>query len=122
MVQFKSWRDAYLFLKKYGNFTCLNCRYSKHNLDTNVEHTDMEYTHHFCIKTVSMVSFEYMFVCREWEHQDNGKHLEDYGEHCYSWDLSENVIDTIEDDRNGKWSFEEIEELVNEEKVIESES
>ena len=122
MVQFKSWRDAYLFLKKYGNFTCLNCRYSKHNLDTTVEHTDMEYTHHFCIKTVSMVSFEYMFVCSEWEHQDTGEHLMDYGEHCYSWNLSDKVIETIEDDGNGKWSIEEIEELINEEEFIKSES
>ena len=80
----------------------------------------MEYTHHFCIKTVSMVSFEYMFVCREWEHQVTGEHLEDLGEHCYSWNLSEKVIDTIED--GGKWSIEEIEELINEEEFIESES
>ena len=121
MVKVRSWRDAYLFLQKYGNFTCLNCKYSSHNLDTTMDHSDVEYALHFCSKTISMVSFEYMFVCKEWEHKDTGEHLEDLGEHCYSWNLSDSVIDTIEDEKNGKWSIEEIEALINEEESIKQE-
>ena len=122
MVQFKSWRDAYIFLKKYGNFTCLNCKHSSHNLDTDIEHTDSEYVHLFCTEWISMVRLDFQFVCSKWKHQDTGKELKDLGEHCYSWNLSDSVIDTIEDEKNGKWSIEEIEALINEERVIKQES
>ena len=122
MVQFKSWRDAYIFLMKYGNFTCLNCKHSNHNLDTDLEHTDSEYVHLFCTEWISMVRLDFQFCCSKWKHQDTGKELKDYGEHCYSWNLSDSVIDTIEDEKNGKWSIEEIEELIYEEESIKQES
>lgn len=122
MVEFKSWRDSYLFLKNYGNFTCLNCKHSNHNLDTNVEHTDSEYVHLFCTEWISMVRLDFQFVCSRWKDRENGKGLKDYGEGCDMWNLSDGVLNIIEDKRNGKWSIEEIEELINEEETIKQES
>lgn len=114
VVNFKSWRDAYLFLKNYGNFTCLNCKSSSHNLDVEIEHSDSEYAMLFCSKTISMVRLDFQFCCREWEHEKTGETLKDLLEKgCdYSWDLSDEVIDKIED--GNLWSFEEIEEVVKE--------
>lgn len=110
MVEFKSWRDAYLFLKNYGNFTCLNCEHSSHNLDTDSEHTDSEYIHLFCMEWVSMVRLDFQFCCSKWKHEENGKVLEDYGEDCYLWSISEDIIDSLENGK--KWSIEEIEEEI----------
>ena len=68
-----------------------------------------------------MVRLDFQFCCSKWKHEESGKSLKDYGEDCYLWNISESVIDTIEDEKNGKWSFDEIEALINEEKLIESE-
>ena len=122
MVQFKSWRDAYLFLKEYGNFTCLNCRHSNHNLDTAIEHTDSEYVHLFCTEWISMVRLDFQFCCSKWEHKETGKSLDDYGEDCYIWNIPSSVIDAIEDEKNGQWTIQEIEELIDEKRAIEQES
>ena len=112
MVQFKSWRDAYLFLLNYGNFSCLNCKYGGHNLDLDVEHSDVEYTHHFCSKTISMVRFDFQFVCGQWVSDKDGSMITDYDMDDCAFDLADEVIKEIS---NGeKWSFEEIKELVNE--------
>ncbi len=117
MVRFKSWRDAYIFLKKYGNFSCLNCKYSNHNLDTDKEHSDSEYVHLFCTDALAMVRLDWSFVCSNWVHEDTGATAEDVKE-CYSWNLPDEVIDIIENSEK-RWSIDEIEELINEcEEVI----
>lgn len=112
MVRFKSWRDAYLFMKNYGNFTCLNCKSSSHNLDMDVEHKDSEYAMLFCSKTVSMVRLDFQFCCAEWEHKESGESIQDLiDKGCrHTWNLSDEVIDKIED--GNLWSYEEIVEVV----------
>ena len=109
MVEFKTWKDAYVFLKKYGNFTCLNCEHSSHNIDTDAKHTDSEYVHLFCKEWVSMVRLDFQFVCSRWKHQDDGSALKDYVD-CDMWNLSDEVLDVIDDGK--KWSIKEIEEEI----------
>ena len=112
MVQFASWRDAYLFLRDYANFSCLNCKYSNHNLDVNEEHTDHEYVTVFCKDAMAMVRMDFQFVCGRWVHQDNGKTVEDIKD-CFSWNLPQEVIDIIENESDGKyWSIEDIEGVI----------
>ena len=113
MVQFKTWRDSYLFLKEFGNFTCLNCKHSNHNLDTDVEHTDMEYASLFCTEHISMVRLDFQFCCDKWEHQDTGEKLTDFDENCRVIKLSDEAIDFL-DDKSKEWSIEEIREVYDE--------
>jgi hypothetical protein len=115
MVKFKSWKDAYLFLKEYGNFSCLNCKGSNHNLDTDIEHTDTEYARFFCSTTVAMVRLDYQFYCRYWRHKDTGESIEDLvSKGCeHTWNLPRDVIDFIEDEGNKRlWSVDEIRGLI----------
>ncbi len=116
VVNFKSWRDCYLFLKNYGNFTCLNCKGSSHNLDTDIEHTDSEYARFFCSKTVAMVRLDFQFVCSQWEHKDTNESLKDLADKgCEeTWNISDRALEIL-DQGDRKWSFEEIKELVENE-------
>lgn len=109
MVEFKSWRDTYLFLLKYGKFSCLNCKYGGHNLDLNANNSDFEYSHKFCTEWIAMVDFAFQFVCEKWTDED-GNTVKGREDEC-AFNLPDKVIEKISD---GKWSFEEIEELVNE--------
>lgn len=119
MVKFKSWRDSYLFLKEYGSFTCLQCKGCNHNLDMSVEHSDGEYARFFCTKTISMVRLDFQFVCPEWENENGDTLVEEDMTKC-AFNIPMGVIDILEDESNGEWSFEEIQRLINEyEKVTE---
>lgn len=110
MVKFKTWRDTYLFLLHYGNFSCLNCKYCGHNLNLNADNSDYEYSHHFCSEWVSMVDFNFQFVCEKWT-DNEGNTLKGREEEC-AFDLPDEVIDKLTS-TDKLWSFEEIEELLN---------
>ena len=107
MVEFKSWRDTYLFLLNYGKFSCLNCKYGGHNLDLDAENSEFAYSHNFCVEHLGMVDFAFQFVCAKWV-GENGETLD--MDEC-AFDLPDEVIDKI---RVGKWSFEEIRDLIEE--------
>ena len=114
MVKFESWKDAYLFMREYGNFTCLNCKFGgTHNLDTESEHSDSYYAQLFCTEWVAMVRLDFQFVCEKWKHQDSGETLEGNLD-CDTWNIPSSVAEEIDKDGK-KWTFEEIEVLVNEE-------
>ena len=110
IVEFKTWRDSYLFLKEYGSFTCLQCTGCNHNLDTSVEHSDFEYSHFFCTKQVAIVDFYFQFTCREWENENGDKITDDDMDKCM-FNIPLEVIDKLEGKR---WTFEEIKELIDE--------
>ena len=117
-MEFETWRDCYLFLLNYGKFSCLNCKYGGHNLDLDVENSEFAYSHNFCIEHIAMVDFAFQFVCEKWTDKD-GNTVKGREDEC-AFDLPDEVIDAITDERNGKWTFEEIERLVNEyEEVVE---
>ena len=110
MVAFKGWRDAYLFMKEYGNFTCLNCDYGGHsNLDTESEHSDGYYARLFCSNWMSMVRLDYQFICEKWKKGDDTL---DGKMECDTWNIPSKVADII-DSSDKKWTFEEIKELVD---------
>ena len=111
MVEFKSWRDTYLFLLNYGKFSCLNCKYGGHNWDLTADNSEFAYSHHFCVEWVAMIDFAFQFVCEKWI-DDEGNTVEGKEDEC-AFNLPQEVLDVIvKDDK--KWTFEEIEELVNE--------
>lgn len=113
MVQFESWKDNYIFLRDYGNCTCLNCHYGGATYtDDSETHTDSEYAHLFCIESISMVRLDLMMVCAKWRHQDTGKSIEDIMEEEF-WNLPSQVIDRLDED-DKKWTIDEIRSLINE--------
>lgn len=113
MVMFESWKDNYIFLRDYGNATCLNCHYGGATYtDDSETHTDSEYAHLFCIESISMVRLDLMMVCAKWRHQDTGKSIEDIQEEQF-WNLPSQVIDRLDED-DKKWTINEIKELINE--------
>lgn len=109
MVQFKSWRDFYIFLKDYARCSCLNCEYGGDRIDLNEEHNNVTYRNVFCTRTISMVNLELMTVCAEYIHQESKKTLKDFEDESW-WTLPDDVIDEIE--KGGKWGIVEINELV----------
>ena len=113
MVQFKTWRDTYLFLLNYGKFSCLNCKYGGHNLDLDVENSEFAYSHNFCTEHIAMIDFAFQFVCGKWTDKD-GNTVEGREDEC-AFDLPQKVLDVLIDE-DKRWTFEEIEELVNEHK------
>ena len=117
MVQFKTWRDTYLFLLNYGKFSCLNCKYGGHNLDLDVENSEFAYSHNFCTEHIAMIDFAFQFVCEKWTDED-GNTVKGRENECV-FNLSDSIIETLVDE-DKKWTFEEIKELVNEyEEVVE---
>ena len=116
MVQFKTWKDSYLFLKEFGSFTCLQCTGCKHNLDTTKEHSDYEYSHFFCIKQVAMVDFGFQFTCREWENED-GDTIKDSDMDKCIFNIPMSVIEEL-DVPDKRWTIEEIRSIVNEHEEV----
>ena len=117
MVQFKTWRDTYLFLLNYGKFSCLNCKYGGHNLDLDADNGDYAYSHHFCTEHIAMIDFKFQFVCEKWT-DDKGNTVKGKEDECV-FNLPEEVLNTIIDN-DKRWTFEEIERLVDEyEEVVE---
>lgn len=119
MVMFKSWRDNYIFLRDYGEASCLNCHYGGAEYTDDFEsHTDSEYAHLFCRESISIVRLDLMMVCAKWRCNDTGKSLEEIGEDNF-WKLPSQVIDILDKD-DKRWTINEVRELINEyEKIIE---
>ena len=108
MVEFKTWRDAYLFLKRYNKYTCLQCKYYNEELDDNKEYSDAEYVRFFCPNQVSMVRLDFQQSCREWENE-NGKKLTDIEDTLYTF--SDKVADILSEITD-RVSIEEVEEII----------
>lgn len=110
MVKCENWEEFEWFLDTYCNFSCLNCTYGgKHGESSQFL---------FCMRTISMVNFNFMFVCAEWK-SDKGKTLEDYVD-CKIWKLPDSIIDKL---NSGEMTIKDIREYgVNYEQVIEEES
>ena len=111
MVSFKSWRDFYLFLQKYHNFSCLQCKHYNRDLDTDKQHSDFEYSHFFCPQTVSIIDFAFQVCCPKWT-DTTGKSLKDY-EESPVYNFSDEIIEKL--DLMDKVSIEEIDEIINKE-------
>ena len=101
MVQFKSWKDANLFLKEYASASCMNCKYGPNELDKG---------QFVCMKTLSPIRLDMVRVCVEWE--NDGKTFDDLKNHN-AFNLSEKLIDEIEK-LDGFVTFEMIKDLVSE--------
>lgn len=111
MVEFKTWKDTYLFILNYGRFSCLNCKHCDHNMDLSVDHSDFEYSHHFCTEWAAMVDFGFQFVCEKWS-DDEGNTVDGKEDEC-AFNLPQNVLDALVNE-DKKWTFEEIRELMGE--------
>ena len=120
MVEFQSWRDFYIFLRDYCNFSCLNCYYGGSDVDLNKEHTDSEYAHVFCKESISMVRLDLMSLCVNWHDKDTGKSLKEFGD-ARLFDLTDGQLDAL-NNRTEKWSIDEVRALINGEKTAEQES
>ena len=116
MVRFRSWKDQYIFLRDYGNCTCLNCHYGgADHFDDSETHRDSEYALLFCRESISMVRFDMMVVCAKWRHKDTGKSIEEFsGDNM--WNLTEDQLDLLDKD-DKEWSIEEIRGLTDAEEL-----
>lgn len=117
MVQFKTWRDYYIFIKDYCNFSCLNCYYGGVNVDLSKDHTDSEYAYLFCRESINMVRLDMMSLCGKWRHEDTGKSLEEYGD-TPIFNLTDEQINTL-NNRIEKWTISEVKELYDDKEVSE---
>lgn len=115
MVEFKSWKDTYMFLLKYGKFSCLNCKKGGHNLDLTADNSEFTYSHLFCNEWVSMVDFAFQFVCERWT--DGETSMDDVDKSECPFDLSDEVLEVLSDPNNGKWTIEEVDRLVEHDKL-----
>ena len=106
-MNFKSWKDAYEFLKEFATCSCLNCQYSSKS-DPEKENSEFGYSHVFCVESISMVDLAMMTVCKSWKSED-GKTLEDFAEEK-QWKLTDDEIDLLEDGK--KRSIDEIYEVL----------
>lgn len=95
MVAFKTWRDAYIFIRDYSNFSCLNCKYGGANIDTTQEHPDSTYVYLFCKNAIAMVRLDFITVCNEWTNNQD-KTLKDYPEDTPLYNLPEDVMEILE--------------------------
>ena len=110
MVEFKTWKDAYIFLKDYCNASCLNCFYNGSKVDLSEEHEDIEYVRVFCRENISMVRLDKgLICCAKWEHKESRKTIEEMGD-APLWNLSEKVLEML--DNGGKRTIDEIKEIV----------
>lgn len=111
MVGFKEWRDYNLFMQNYAKCCCQNC--------TGWIDSAMDDGRFVCMRTVSPVRLDMISVCVEWQNK-NGKTLDDYDRSFPLW-ISENVWEKlieIEEDL----TFEEIREIIDDEKHKEQKS
>lgn len=108
-MNFKSWKDAYEFLKEYCRCSCVNCKYTD-DLDLNIGHSDLGYAMHFCSYYVSMVDLNLQTLCKHWI-SENDEPLSEYANE-FLWKLSDDVINELESDPDKKWSIKEINEVI----------
>ena len=112
-MQFKSWRDYYIFLRDYVKFSCLNCKYTGKLLDTDEEHTDGEYARHFCTYNIAIVRFDFQTLCSNWINEDTYEELPEIDERNFLFDEKYDAV--FEERPYKRWSIEEIREVLNEE-------
>ena len=111
-MEFKSWRDYYIFIKDYAKYSCLNCEYSGHELDLSEHQSDTAYSHHFCAYWMAMRRWDMqMFVCRHWKHKDTGKQLSEHDGDEEVFTIPASVMEKLHE-TDKKWSIEEIKELL----------
>ena len=116
-MKFISWRDYYIFLRDYVNYSCLNCQYGGNNLNIDEEHSDIDYATVFCKFNISMVRFDFQTLCIEWE--DNEGHTLPV-EDGWNYKFSEKVLEVFESDDSKGWTIEDIREVIeNHEEVKE---
>lgn len=96
MVSFKSWKDMYLFLKKYHNFSCLQCKYYHSDLSDEEMYTDSEYARFFCPYHLSMVRLDFQQSCPNWTSKDGVK-LTDMDQDLPVFKFNNRVLDTLDD-------------------------
>lgn len=109
-MQFKSWRDYYLFVKEFAKYSCLNCEYGGDD-EVGDDESDVVYSNHFCKYWVAMVRWDLQgFICQHWKSDIDGKGLpDDKDEEMFT--LNEHIFKKLQKG-NRKWSIEEIKELL----------
>ena len=111
-MKFKTWKDFYLFLQRYHNFSCLQCKYyPKEDMDTDEEHSRWEYARFFCPHMISIVNFSFQVSCHEWTDKE-GKGLRDYGD-APVYQFSDAIVDKL-DKLDYSVSIEDVERLIKE--------
>lgn len=110
MIEFKTWRDSYIFLKDYATCSCLNCVHTKADLDLSVDHSDSEYARHFCTHHIAMVNLSFMTVCQNWE-DENGNTIASKGDEKV-WKLSEEEMNLLLAEDGKLWGIDEIKEFL----------
>ena len=113
MVEFKTWRDAYIFLKDYCNASCLNCHYNGSKVDLSKENEDIKYVRVFCLENISMVRLDKgLICCAKWEHKESRDTVKDKGD-MPLWNLSDAVLEKLDDGE--RRTIEEIKEIIENE-------
>lgn len=110
-MNFKSWKDFYIFVRDYAKYSCLNCKYGsdKDKTKSDAPESDVKYSHHFCTYWVAMVRWDLQpFVCKHWKNGDDKVLPEDDDLFL----LDEHILKKLEKG-NRKWSIEEIREMVS---------
>ena len=112
-MNFKTWRDFYLFVREYAKYSCCNCKHSSAGtVDVDdPSNKDTAYARHFCSHFVAMVRWDLSpVVCKHWESKDGDKLPKDDN----LLTLSEDVLKILEEDEDKKWTFKEVVEVANE--------
>lgn len=108
MVEFKTWKDAYLFLKRYNKYTCLQCKYYNIELDDDKEYSDVEYVRFFCSNQMSMVRLDFQQCCDRWENE-NGLKLINFEDTLYTFNEE---ITNILSQTTEKLSIKDVEKII----------
>ena len=110
MTNFKSWKDMYLFLDRYYNFTCLQCKHYTKDLDDNKTYSDSDYARFFCPHQIAMVRLDFQLLCNEWESKDGIKLSEIDRNTAQPYKFTDEMADKI--DELNQATIEEIEEII----------
>lgn len=111
MVQFKSWKDKYLFLQKYYNYTCLQCKHYHKDLNDEEEYKDSEYARFFCPHMIAMVRLDFQLCCHEWEDKEGNPIPSE--EDVKVFNFSDKIADILDAQENPV-SIEDIETIIQE--------
>lgn len=111
MVHFKSWRDMYLFLKKYHNFSCLQCKYYHIDLSDDKTYTDTEYARFFCPNHIAMVRLDFQQSCQDWESYEGVKLKDVEGQNLPVYKIDDEILDIL-DNLDTYVSIQEIDAII----------
>lgn len=112
MVSFKTWKDNYLFIEEYCNYSCLNCYHNQTNR-INEGSEDKAYAQILCDITLTFKRLDDEYpVCTDWVSKDGVTSFSQYIDESI-WNLDDDAVDKIES-LSGRISFDDVKKIVEE--------